>query len=145
MVHWMTTWRGMVLAISSSHFRLLAGFDCREPTLAKPNSGRLSMHASLVQLLIVNLLLQLMDGLASYHIISAGIPEENPVVATFIHNWGVAGGLLYGKLLGCALVILIFMLRHRVGLVAQQGLTVLAYVYSCLGVLLMLKLVAIYA
>jgi hypothetical protein len=102
------------------------------------------MHASLVQLLVVNLLLQIVDGLASYHILAAGVPEENPVVATFIANWGVMGGLLYGKVLGCALVILIFLLRHRVGVVATQGLTVLAYVYSCLGIFLMMKMFVLF-
>lgn len=103
------------------------------------------MHGTLGQLLIVNLLLQLFDGLASYHIISAGVPEENPVVATFIANWGVVGGLLYSKSLGCALVVLVFMLRHRVGIVATQGLTVLAYLYSCLGVLLVMEMVLLFA
>jgi len=102
------------------------------------------MHASLVQLLVVNLLLQIVDGLASYHILAAGVPEENPVVATFITIWGLMGGLLYGKVLGCALVILIFLLRHRVGVVATQGLTVLAYVYSCLGIFLMTKMFVLF-
>ena len=100
----------------------------------------LAMRSSLGQLLVVNLLLQLFDGLASYHIISAGVPEENPVVASAIANWGVSGGLLYSKALGCALVVLIFLLRHKVGVIATQGLTVLAYVYSCLGFFLMVKM-----
>jgi len=98
------------------------------------------MSGSLVQLLIVNLLLQLVDGLASYHIISAGVPEENPIVASAIANWGVSGGLFYSKALGCALVLLVFLLRHKAEVIATQGLTVLAYVYSCLGVFLMVKM-----
>ena len=141
----MKIWRGMALAIIIQ----------RSGLLARTNSSKLivrhfddwvtmTMRASLVQLLIVNLLLQLVDGLASYHIIAAGVPEENPVVATFITNWGVMGGLLYGKVLGCALVILIFLLRHRVGVVATQGLTVLAYVYSCLGIFLMMKMFVLF-
>ena len=103
------------------------------------------MHASLVQLLVVNLLLQIVDGLASYHILAAGVPEENPVVATFITNWGLVGGLLYGKVLGCALVVLIFLLRHRVAVVATHGLTIVAYVYSCLGIFLMMKMFVLFA
>ena len=98
------------------------------------------MHASLGQLLVINLLLQLFDGLASFHIISAGVPEANPVVANAIANWGVLGGLLYSKALGCALVVLVFLLRHKVEVAVTQGLTVLAYVYSCLGVFLMAKM-----
>ncbi len=99
-----------------------------------------AMSASLGQLLIVNLLLQLLDGLASYHILSAGVPEDNPVVASAIVNWGVSGGLLYSKALGCALVVLIFLLRHKVEVIVTQGLTVLAYIYSCLGVCLLVKM-----
>ena len=102
------------------------------------------MHASPGQLLIVNLLLQLVDGLASYLILSTGVPEANPVVAHAIAHWGLKDGLLYSKILGCVLVVLVFMLRDKVGIIATQGLTILAYVYSCLGVLLMVKLLVLY-
>jgi hypothetical protein len=102
------------------------------------------MDGPLGRLLIVNLLLQLVDGVASYHIISAGVPEENPVVAAAIANWGVMGGLLYCKVFGCVLVVVIFLFRHKVTLAATQGLTVLAYLYSCLGVLLIMKMLVIF-
>jgi hypothetical protein len=104
----------------------------------------LPLHGSLVKLLIINLLLQAFDGFASYHIISAGVPEENPVVATFIDNWGVMGGLLFSKSLGCALVVLVFMLGKRVQLIATQGLTIMAYLYSCLAVFLVVKLLEVF-
>ena len=94
------------------------------------------MQASLGQLLVVNLLLQLFDGFASYHILSAGVPEKNPVVASAIDNLGLVGGLIFSKAFGCALVLFIFSLRHKVELFVTQGLTVLAYVYSGLGVYL---------
>ncbi len=104
----------------------------------------LATHGTLGRLLIVNLLLQLFDGLASYYIISTGVPEANPLVASYIENWGVFGGLLFAKLLGCALVIFVFTLRHKAEIVVAQGLTVLAYLYSCLGVLLTIKLVLLF-
>jgi uncharacterized protein DUF5658 len=103
------------------------------------------MHGPLGRLLLVNLLLQLVDGVASYHIIAAGVPEENPVVASAIASWGLVNGLVYCKLLGCALVIVIFLFRHKVTLVATQGLTVLAYLYSCLGVMLIMKMLVIFS
>jgi uncharacterized protein DUF5658 len=103
-----------------------------------------AMSGSLAQLLIVNLLLQLLDGLASYHIISAGVPEENPMVASAIANWGVLGGLLYSKGLGCSLLVLVFLLRYKVEAIAVRGLTVLAYLYSCLGVFLMVKMALLF-
>ena len=102
------------------------------------------MRASVGQLLIVNLLLQLVDGLASYQILAAGVPEENPLVAGAIANWGLFGGLLYTKALGCALVLLLFSLRHKVELLVTKGLTMLAYIYSCLGILLTAKLALIF-
>ena len=142
----MTIWCGMAIAITNQRSGLLARIDCGKLVMRQIRIlVTLTMHASLVQLLVVNLLLQIVDGLASYHILAAGVPEENPVVATFITNWGVMGGLLYGKLLGCALVILIFLLRHRVAVVATQGLTILAYVYSCLGIFLMMKMLVLFA
>jgi len=136
----------MALAITNQRSGLLVRTNCGKLIVGHVNDlVALTMHASLVQLLVVNLILQLVDGLASYHIIAAGVPEENPVIATFITNWGVMGGLLYGKVLGCALVILIFLLRHRVGVVATQGLTILAYVYSCLGIFLIMKMLVLFA
>ena len=142
----MKIWRGMALAIIIQRSGLLARTNCSELIVGHLiDLVTMTMRPSLVQLLIVNLLLQLVDGLASYHIIAAGVPEENPVVATFITNWGVMGGLLYGKVLGCALVIMIFLLRHRVAVVATQGLTILAYVYSCLGIFLMMKMLVLFA
>jgi len=104
----------------------------------------LPMSGSLVQLLIINLTLQAFDGFASYHILSAGVPEENPVVASFIATWGVMGGLLFVKSLGCALVMFVFMLGKRVQLIATQGLTVLACLYSCLAVFLVVKLFEVF-
>ena len=102
------------------------------------------MRGSLKQLLVVNLMLQLFDGLASYHIISAGVPEENPIVARAIEHWGLSEGLFYSKAVGCALVVLIYLLRHKVEVIATQGLTVLAYVYSCLGVFLVVQLALLF-
>lgn len=101
------------------------------------------MQRTLCRLLILNLFLQLFDGLASYRIITAGLPEENPVVAGLIANLGVIGGLLCSKFLGCALVLAIFALRNRIEVIAAQGLTVLAYFYSCVGASLMVKMLVI--
>ncbi len=39
------------------------------------------MFGTLTQLLIVNLLFQLLDGVATYHVLMAGVPEANPLAA----------------------------------------------------------------
>ena len=102
------------------------------------------MQSPIVQLLLANFLLQILDGVASYHILSAGVPEVNPLVSDYIENWGLMGGLLYGKLVGCALVWLIFLLRKRVGPMVARGLILIACFYSILGVLLITKIVSLY-
>jgi len=102
-------------------------------------------QAMIVKLAIVNILLQVADGLASYQILSAGVPEVNPLVATYIAQWGVFGGLVYSKAIGCILVVLIFMLRKRVESVVVHGLTIIAYVYSILAVLLVMKMAVLFA
>jgi len=69
----------------------------------------------------VNLLLQIFDGLYTYHVLSLGVPEANPLVRDAISIWGEIWGLVYWKVLACALIGLIFALRHF-----RQGLTLKA-------------------
>ena len=102
------------------------------------------MQSPVVQLLLANFLLQILDGVASYHILSAGVPEVNPLVSDYIENWGLAGGLLYGKFVACALVWLIFLLRKRVGPMVDRGLMLIACLYLFLGILLMAKMMSLY-
>jgi len=124
--------RGMALAIHN-----------RENAVEFRWSGEV-MQSPIVQLVLANFLLQILDGVASYHILSAGVPEVNPLVSYYIENWGLMGGLLYGKLVGCALVWLIFLLRKRVGPMVTKGLLLVACFYTFLGILLMAKIVSLY-
>ena len=64
-------------------------------------------------LLILNLTLQVFDGLFSYQAFSLGAAEANPFVSAAIASWGVIYGLLYKKILACALLLLVFAFRHR--------------------------------
>jgi hypothetical protein len=112
--------------------------------MAKQNRRNVVMQDAIVKLCWANFLLQILDGVASYHILSAGVPEINPLVNYYIDNLGLMGGLLYGKLIGCALVWLIFSLRKRVGSIVTKGLILVACFYSILGILLMAKMVSLY-
>ena len=118
---------------------------CVNPSVDLGKGNSEMKQGTIVTLAIVNILLQFVDGLASYHILSAGVPEENPLVANYIAHWGIFGGLVYSKAIGCILVILIFMLRKRVEAVVVHGLTIMAYVYSVLAVLLIMKMVVLFA
>ena len=82
-----------------------------------------------------NLLLQIFDGLFTYHVLSLGVPEANPFVRNAIFSWGDVWGLVYWKLLACALLGLIFAQRHyRQGL-TLKALTLTSTIYGCLFVI----------
>jgi hypothetical protein len=80
----------------------------------------------------LNLLLQIFDGLFTYHVLTQGIPEANPLVSSAIAAWGVVWGLVFWKVLACALLAMIFALRHLRQALAMQALTLTSTVYSCL-------------
>ena len=83
----------------------------------------------------VNLLLQIFDGLYTYHVLSLGVPEANPLVRDAISNWGEVWGLLYWKVLACTLLVLIFALRHFRQSLTLKALTLTSTVYGCLFVI----------
>ena len=85
------------------------------------------------RLLILNLLLQVFDGVMSYEVLSAGVGESNPLIHTAIVNWGVILGLFYHKILACVLLILIFVVGRKRELLATQALAITASVYTCFG------------
>ena len=94
-----------------------------------------SMLSSIWSLFKINLLLQIFDGLFTYYALTLGIPEANPLVRGAIDGWGEVWGLIYWKLFACALLGLLFALRHlRQGL-TLKALTVTSTVYSCLFVI----------
>jgi Domain of unknown function (DUF5658) len=86
---------------------------------------------SVRDLLILNLTLQVFDGLFSYQAFSLGAGEANPLVGAAISSWGVIYGLLYKKILACALLLLIFVLRNRHGVLVRNALVVTASAYVC--------------
>jgi hypothetical protein len=78
---------------------------------------------------LLNLVLQLFDGLLSYHALSAGVPEANPLVNSAISAWGIFWGLFYWKTLACVLLTVIFALRHKRRGLTIKALTLTAVVY----------------
>ena len=84
---------------------------------------------SIRDLLILNLTLQVFDGLFSYQVFSLGAAEANPFVSAAISNWGVIYGLLYKKIFACALLLLIFTLRQRHPSLIIRAMVATASVY----------------
>lgn len=77
-----------------------------------------------------NLLLQIFDGLFTYHALGLGIPEANPLVRGAISSWGTVGGLISSKLFACAMLGTIFALRHVAQRLALQALTLTSTIYA---------------
>ena len=96
---------------------------------------------TLRKLLGFNLLLQLFDGTATYFILSHGEGKLNPFVSAAIEAWGLVYALVYWKVFVCALLILLYSLRRYQPTLPLRGLTVVAIVYSVLGVHLVLHLI----
>jgi uncharacterized protein DUF5658 len=88
---------------------------------------------SVRDLLILNLTLQVFDGLFSYQVFSLGAVEANPFVSAAISSWGVTYGLLYKKILACGLLLLIFTLRQRHASLVTRAMIVSASVYTCVA------------
>ena len=56
------------------------------------------MFHSIGSLFKFNLLLQIFDGLFTYHVVSQqGLPEANPLVRNTIYEWGWRGELFIGS------------------------------------------------
>jgi len=98
---------------------------------------------TLRDLLILNLTLQVFDGLFSYQAFSLlGAHEGNPFVGAAIANWGVIYGLLYKKILACALLLLVFAFRHSLPSLTRRGLIATASVYGPVTVVCLWKLLS---
>src|ERR671911_2812786 len=83
---------------------------------------------------LLNLLLQVFDGVLTYHVLSDGVPEANPLVSSAIAQWGSLWGLLYWKIVACALLGFIFALRHRRRSIAIKALALTAAVYAYVSI-----------
>ena len=83
-------------------------------------------------LLLLNLLLQAGDGLATWSGMQRGIGEGNPLIAGLMEAIGVAPALLFAKLGAiCGLALLYRCRRHPL---VEPGLVLLAAVYTVLSI-----------
>ena len=83
---------------------------------------------------VLNLFLQVFDGLMSYAVLSEGVPEANPLVSRAISEWGVVWGLFYSKTFACVLLLLIFAFRNRRRSLTIKAFTVTAAVYGYVSI-----------
>ena len=120
----------------------VSGFGVGQHFNSHPNTIFPSSMNALRDLLILNLTLQVFDGLFSYQVFSLGAEEANPIVAAAISNWGVIYGLLYKKTLACVLLLLIFALRYRHALLVKRTMLLTASAYTCVTIVCLWKLLS---
>lgn len=81
-----------------------------------------------------NIFLQIFDGVLTYHVLSDGVPEANPLVSSAIAQWGSLWGLLYWKIVACALLGFILALGYRRRSLAIKALALTAAVYAYVSI-----------
>ena len=84
-------------------------------------------------LVVVNLALQVWDGLATYYGLSQGMQEGNPLLRSCMEYWGVGVTLVGAKSVAC--VFLIYLREVASLSVSQWGLVVAAGSYVVVSVL----------
>src|SRR5262252_8695768 len=94
----------------------------------------ITRERALAALLLVNLWLQIFDGVATYFGVTAGYGEGNPIVAATFAHIGLGPALCVAKLYACGCLLLIWHLRGRSALTlpALVG-TAAAYLIGSVG------------
>jgi len=89
------------------------------------------VEAHLFRLLVLNLVLQLFDGVATYQGLRVGFKEANPLLLAAFHAIGVGPALLLFKLKACGLLVLLH--RATPARMSVALLRILAAVYCALS------------
>jgi hypothetical protein len=85
----------------------------------------------LYRLLLLNLALQLFDGVATYQGLRLGFREANPILLTAFGLIGVGPALLLFKAKACGLLVLLHRAApRRVGVLVMRGLAAVYCVFS---------------
>jgi uncharacterized membrane protein len=88
-------------------------------------------QAYLFQLLMLNLVLQAFDGIATYIGLQVGFQEANPLLVASFGVMGIGSALLFFKIKAAALLVVVYRLAPpRIG---ATVLRFLAAVYCCLS------------
>ncbi len=86
---------------------------------------------TLMLLLLLNLSLQVFDGVATYFGVRGGMPEGNPLVAAGLVHLGMIPALFLVKAYACASLMLIWRLRQRSRLAFSALVTTAAAYTVC--------------
>jgi hypothetical protein len=87
----------------------------------------------LYDLLLLNIALQLFDGMATYTGIHMGVREGNRLLCNSFAMWGVGPSLILFKAFACGVLVLLY--RNTAEQLGRQALMLLAAVYCLLSLL----------
>jgi len=120
------------------------------PTLSPLSSGgnkkaREYLSPQVVHpLFLLNIVLQLFDGLGTYQGVQLGWQESNPLVHALMGHWGVGWALLGAKSAACAFLLLLRCLGTH-PLFITRALSLIAACYFALSFVPWLSLLLLYA
>jgi len=105
------------------------------PSDSRPTSVLTQARAprSLYDLLLLNIALQLFDGMATYAGVHMGVPEGNQLLCNSFAMWGVGPSLILFKAFACGLLLLLY--RNTAERVGRPALMLPAAVYCLLSLL----------
>ena len=90
--------------------------------------GRAEVPGSpIYDLFLLNIVLQLFDGMATYTGIHMGVPEANRLLCNSFAMWGVGPSLLLFKAFACGVLLLLY--RNTAEHIGRPALMLLAAVY----------------
>ena len=102
-----------------------SGLLYEDSTSATPSSWT-SSEDFLYYLLLLNLGLQIWDGLATYLGVQLGVPEGNPLLRGWMGGWGVGWAVVGAKIASCGLLVFLHSLgdlfMSRVAMTFTAGL-----------------------
>ena len=102
-----------------------SGLLQEDSTSTLPSSWT-SSEEFLYCLLLLNLALQVWDGLATYLGMQLGVPEGNPLLRGWMGDWGVGWAVVSAKTASCGLLVLLHCLGDlflsRVAMIFTAGL-----------------------
>lgn len=86
----------------------------------------------MITLLVVNVALQMFDGVATYYGMAAGVGEGNPLVRWTMFHLGTGTALLAVKLQACACLLALYALRRC--RLAEPAMALCALFYAAFSV-----------
>jgi len=86
------------------------------------------MMNPLLALLVLNVLLQVFDGVATARGLQLGMHEGNHLLAAAFDYWGVGPALVLSKGFACAALIFVYVAASRE--VARKALAMIAIIYG---------------